>query len=140
MTISRTFEMLTPNPPPTLTRYPPTDHTRVGKQIIDFLEAVHDISRTPGGFTPLKCPSFGPRWVGGSFFLVGTIPRYIRICVPNLVMIGPVVWPPILDRHTHTQTEFVLYRYRFYVKLYTKSYMEIAIKRGILRKLPHSKK
>ena len=30
-------------------------------------------------------------------------------------MIGPAVWPPILDRHTHTQTdrqtEFVLYRY-----------------------------
>ena len=24
-------------------------------------------------------------------------------------MIGPAVWPPILDRHTHT--EFVLYRY-----------------------------
>ena len=38
-------------------------------------------------------------------FLVGTIPRYIRICVPNLVMIGPAVWPPILDRHTHTQTD-----------------------------------
>ena len=34
-------------------------------------------------------------------------------------MIGPIVWPPILDRqidthtHTHTQTEFVLYRYRY---------------------------
>ena len=44
-------------------------------------------------------------------FLVGTIPRSIRICVPNLVMIGPAVWPPILDRqtdthtHTHTQTD-----------------------------------
>ena len=48
------------------------------------------------------------------FFLVGTIPRSIRIYVPNLVMIGPAVWPPILDRHTHTHThtEFVLYRYR----------------------------
>ena len=38
-------------------------------------------------------------------FLVGTIPRSIRICVPNLVMIGPAVWPPILDRHTHTHTD-----------------------------------
>ena len=38
--------------------------------------------------------------------MVGTIPRSIRICMPNLVMIGPVVWPPILDRHTHRQTEF----------------------------------
>ena len=47
-------------------------------------------------------------------FLVGTIPRSIRICVPNLVMIGPAVWPPILDRQTHTHTEFVLYRYRFH--------------------------
>ena len=38
----------------------------------------------------------------------------MRICGPNLVMIGPAVWPPILDRqtHTHTQTEFV-YRYRY---------------------------
>ena len=45
-------------------------------------------------------------------YLVGTIPRSIRICVPNLVMIGPAVWPPILDRQTHTHTEFVLYRYR----------------------------
>ena len=36
-------------------------------------------------------------------YLVGTIPRSIRICVPTLVMIGPAVWPPILDRHTHTQ-------------------------------------
>ena len=27
-------------------------------------------------------------------------------------MIGPAVWPPILDRQTHRQTEFVLYRYR----------------------------
>ena len=33
-------------------------------------------------------------------YLVGTIPRSIRICVPNLVMIGLAVWPPILDRHT----------------------------------------
>ena len=49
------------------------------------------------------------------FFLVGTIPRSIGIYVPNLVMIGPAVWPPILDRHTHTHTEFVLYRYRLYV-------------------------
>ena len=40
----------------------------------------------------------------GPFFLVGTIPRSIRIYVPNLVMIGPAVWPPILDRHIHTHT------------------------------------
>ena len=33
-------------------------------------------------------------------YLVGTIPRSIRICVPNLVMIGPADWPPILDRQT----------------------------------------
>ena len=37
-------------------------------------------------------------------YLVGTIPRSIRICVANLVMIGPAVWPPILDRQTHTHT------------------------------------
>ena len=40
-------------------------------------------------------------------FLVGTIPRSIRICVPNLVMIGPAVWPPILDRHTDRQTDII---------------------------------
>ena len=32
----------------------------------------------------------------------------MHICVPNLVMIGPVVWPPIADtrthRHTHART------------------------------------
>ena len=39
---------------------------------------------------------------GGQFVEVGTIPRSIRICVPNLVMIGPAVSPPILDRHTYT--------------------------------------
>ena len=38
-------------------------------------------------------------------FLVATIPRSIRICVPSLVMIGPAVWPPILDRHTHTHRQ-----------------------------------
>ena len=48
-------------------------------------------------------------------YLVGTIPRSIRICVPNVVMIGPAVWPPILDRHTHTHTEFVLYRYTSWI-------------------------
>ena len=52
-------------------------------------------------------------------YLVGTIPRSIRICVPNVVMIGPAVWPPILDRHTHTHTEFVLYRYRLLMSLLT---------------------
>ena len=41
-------------------------------------------------------------------YLVGTIPRSIRICVPNLVMIGPAVWPPILDRHTHTQNLYYI--------------------------------
>ena len=45
----------------------------------------------------------------GPIYLVGTIPRSIRICVPNVVMIGPAVWPPILDRqtdrHTHTHTD-----------------------------------
>ena len=41
------------------------------------------------------------------FFLVGTIPRSIRIYVPNLVMIGPAVWPPILD--THTQNLYYIY-------------------------------
>ena len=47
--------------------------------------------------------------------LVGATPRYIRIilCVPNLVMVGPVVWPPILDR----QAEFVLYRYRYHHRI-----------------------
>ena len=44
-------------------------------------------------------------------YLVGTIPRSIRICVANLVMIGPAVWPPILDR----QTEFVLHRLRRFI-------------------------
>ena len=42
-------------------------------------------------------------------YLVGTIPRSIRICVPNVVMIGPPVWPPILDRHTHTHTQNLYY-------------------------------
>ena len=37
-------------------------------------------------------------------YLVGTIPGSIRICVPNLVMFGPAVWPPILDRQTDTHT------------------------------------
>ena len=41
-------------------------------------------------------------------YLVGTIPRSIRICVPNLVMIGPAVWPPILDRQTHTQNLYYI--------------------------------
>ena len=40
--------------------------------------------------------------------LVGTIPRSIRICLPNLVMIGPAVWPPILDRQTHTQNLYYI--------------------------------
>ena len=43
------------------------------------------------------------------FVLVGTIPRSIRICVPNVVMIGPAVWPPILDRHTHTHRICIIY-------------------------------
>ena len=47
-------------------------------------------------------------WVGGQFFLVGTISRSIRICMPNLVMIGPVVLPPILDRHTDRQTLYYI--------------------------------
>ena len=42
-------------------------------------------------------------------YLVGTIPRSIRICVPNVVMIGPAVWPPILDRQTHTHTQNLYY-------------------------------
>ena len=42
---------------------------------------------------------------------------YPHICVPNLVMIGPAVWPPILDRQTHTHTEFVLYRYRYHYNM-----------------------
>ena len=41
-------------------------------------------------------------------YLVGTIPRSIRICVPNLVMIGPAVWPPILDRQTHRQNLYYI--------------------------------
>ena len=41
-------------------------------------------------------------------YLVGTIPRSIRIFVPNLVMIGPAVWPPILDRQTHTQNLYYI--------------------------------
>ena len=41
-------------------------------------------------------------------YLVGTIPRSIRICVPNVVMIGPAVWPPILDRQTHTQNLYYI--------------------------------
>ena len=41
-------------------------------------------------------------------YLVGTIPRSIRICVPILVMIGPAVWPPILDRQTHTQNLYYI--------------------------------
>ena len=28
--------------------------------------------------------------------------------VPNLVMIGSAVWPPILDRHTHTQNLYYI--------------------------------
>ena len=54
-------------------------------------------------------------------YLVGTIPRSIRICVPTLVMIGPAVWPPILDRQTHTHNlyyidiQFVLYRYTSWI-------------------------
>ena len=51
---------------------------------------------------PPKCP-LGCR--GVNFFYVGTILRSIRICLPNLVMIGPAVWPPILNRHTHTHTQ-----------------------------------
>ena len=34
---------------------------------------------------------------------------YPHICMPNLVMIGPAVWPPILDRHTHTHTQNLYY-------------------------------
>ena len=40
---------------------------------------------------------------GGQFFLGRNHPRSIHICVPNVVMIGPAIWPPILDRPTHTQ-------------------------------------
>ena len=54
----------------------------------------------PGLLIPLKFPLWG-----GPMFLVGTIPRSFRICVPNLVMIGPAVWPPIVDRHTHTHRQ-----------------------------------
>ena len=46
-------------------------------------------------------------------YLVGTILRSIRICVPNLVMIGPAVWPPILDRQTDTHTDRICIRYRY---------------------------
>ena len=28
--------------------------------------------------------------------------------MPNLVIIGPAVWPPILDRHTHTQNLYYI--------------------------------
>ena len=51
-------------------------------------------------------------------YLVGTIPRSIRICVPNLVMIGPAVWPPILDRQTHRQNLYYIDIYIFYIMYY----------------------
>ena len=72
----------------------------------------------------------------GQFFL-GRNHSQIRIYVPNLVMIGPAVWPPILDRHTHTRarahahahththTEFVLYRSYIYLSC------QIAIRKGV---------
>ena len=37
-------------------------------------------------------------------FVEGTIPRSIHICMPNLVMIGPAVWPLIVDTHARTHT------------------------------------
>ena len=37
-------------------------------------------------------------------FVEGTIPRYSHICMPNLVRIGPAVWPLIVDTHARTHT------------------------------------
>ena len=59
-------------------------------------------------YLPPKPPTMPPGLSCGKFVQVGTIPRSIHICVPNLVMIGPAVWPSIVDRqvdtHTHTHT------------------------------------
>ena len=137
--ISRTFEILTPQPPRDAG---PPGVGWVNICFIDFLD-IHGLTDT-GWLKAAKTTSLrrrihcdvichttarrrswqlspdseigpsDPTLPGHSWgqYLVGTIPRSIRICVPNVVMIGPAVWPPILDRQTHTHTEFVLYRYR----------------------------
>ena len=134
--ISRTFEILTPNPPPG--RWTPGVGW-VKICFIDFLDihgSHHGLTDT-GWLTAAKTTSLrrqihcdvichttarrrswqlspdseigpsDPTLPGHSWgqFFVGTIPRSIRICVPNLVMIGSAVWPPILDRQTDTHTD-----------------------------------
>ena len=120
------FEISLPNPPP------PSDGVRWGLHFLLLFSAVHEISRTfeiltpnPLGwsgsnflsifwtvhipdfcfFDPTKIPTSTPLGWRGQFFSKEPIPRSIRICVPNLVMIGPAVWPTILDPYKHTHTD-----------------------------------
>ena len=54
---------------------------------------------------PAKCsPDRSSDFEAFTRFVEGTIPRSIHICMPNLVMIGPAVWPLIVDTHARTHT------------------------------------
>ena len=57
---------------------------------------------------PPETPKMPPGLPRSSFVSVGTIPRSIHIDVPNLVMIGPAVWPPIVARQTHTHSSCII--------------------------------